>query len=108
LPASDKAEKYGGVPGVVTSFWSAGVSLPVPVRLARYFGGTAQFWLNQSIYDLRTAECFCQKRSALHVSTQQHEPTFPRKRILTTILNMRRNLLHYKVEVGRLATELAV
>jgi len=33
---------------------------------------------------------------------------FPRKRIFTTILNIRRNLLHCKVEVGRLAGELAV
>jgi hypothetical protein len=35
------------------------------MRLARYFGGTAQFWLNlQSIYDLRTAECSAQRSAA--------------------------------------------
>jgi addiction module HigA family antidote len=34
-----------------------GVTAEAAVRLARYFGGTAQFWLNlQSIYELRTAE----------------------------------------------------
>ena len=34
-----------------------GVTADTAVRLARYFGGTAQFWLDlQSIYDLRTAE----------------------------------------------------
>jgi addiction module HigA family antidote len=33
-----------------------GVTADTAMRLARYFGGTAQFWLNlQSIYDLRTA-----------------------------------------------------
>src|ERR1700730_9882722 len=35
------------------------------------------------------------------------EHTFPRKRIFTTILSVRRNLLHYKLEVGRLGTELS-
>ena len=34
-----------------------GVSADTAVRLARYFGGTAQFWLNlQALYDLRVAE----------------------------------------------------
>jgi addiction module HigA family antidote len=33
-----------------------GVTADTAMRLARYFGGTAQFWLNlPSIYDLRTA-----------------------------------------------------
>jgi hypothetical protein len=36
------------------------------VRLARYFGGTEQFWLNlQSIYDLRTAERSAATKRAL-------------------------------------------
>jgi plasmid maintenance system antidote protein VapI len=36
------------------------------MRLARYFGGTAQFWLNlQSIYDLRTAERSAETKRAL-------------------------------------------
>ena len=36
------------------------------VRLACYFGGTAQFWLNlQSIYDLRTAERSTETKRAL-------------------------------------------
>jgi len=34
-----------------------GVSADTALRLARYFGGDAQSWLNmQSAYDLRTAE----------------------------------------------------
>jgi addiction module HigA family antidote len=34
-----------------------GVSADTAVRLARYFGGDAQFWLNlQAMYDLRTVE----------------------------------------------------
>lgn len=34
-----------------------GVSADTALRLERYFGGEAQFWLNlQSAYDLRTAE----------------------------------------------------
>jgi addiction module HigA family antidote len=34
-----------------------GVTADTAVRLARYFGGTAQFWLNlQTMYDLRVAE----------------------------------------------------
>jgi plasmid maintenance system antidote protein VapI len=42
------------------------VQLPWPVPLARYFGGTAQFWLNlQSIYDLRTAERPAETKRAL-------------------------------------------
>jgi antitoxin HigA-1 len=36
------------------------------VRLARYFGGTAQFRLNlQSLYDLRTAEHSAETKRAL-------------------------------------------
>ncbi len=43
-----------------------GVTADTAVRLARYFGGTAQFWLNlQSIYDLRTAECSAETKRAL-------------------------------------------
>jgi hypothetical protein len=42
------------------------------------------------------------------LSTQQHEQTFPRKRIFTTILKMRCKLWIYNEKVGRLATELAV
>ena len=35
-------------------------------RLARYFGGTAQFWVNlQSIYDLRTTERSAETKRAL-------------------------------------------
>jgi hypothetical protein len=39
------------------------------------------------------------------LSTQQHEQTFPRKHIFTTILKIRCNLLIYNEKVGRLATE---
>jgi hypothetical protein len=42
------------------------------------------------------------------VSTQQHEQTFPRKRIFTMILNLRCKSFIYNRKVGRLATELAV
>jgi len=43
-----------------------GVTADTAVRLARYFGGTAQFWLNlQSIYDLRTAERAAETKRAL-------------------------------------------
>jgi addiction module HigA family antidote len=43
-----------------------GVTADTAVRLARYFGGTAQFWLNlQSIYDLRTAERSAETKRAL-------------------------------------------
>ena len=42
------------------------VTADTAVRLARYFGGTAQFWLNlQSIYDLRTAERSAETKRAL-------------------------------------------
>jgi addiction module HigA family antidote len=34
-----------------------GITADTAVRLARYFGGDAQFWLNlNAIYELRTAE----------------------------------------------------
>ena len=43
-----------------------GVTADTAVRLARYFDGTAQFWLNlQSIYDLRTAERSAETKRAL-------------------------------------------
>jgi addiction module HigA family antidote len=43
-----------------------GVTADTAVRLARYFGGTAQFWLNlQSIYDLRTTERSAETKRAL-------------------------------------------
>jgi plasmid maintenance system antidote protein VapI len=36
------------------------------MRLARYFGGTALFWLNlQLIYDLRTAERSAETKRAM-------------------------------------------
>ena len=84
------------------------VTADTAVRLPRFFGGTAQFWLNlQSIYDLRTAERSAETKRALReiepanlqwrlemirVSFAQtsrwqaHRPsaehTFPRKRII--------------------------
>lgn len=43
-----------------------GVTADTAMRLARYFGGTAQFWLNlQSIYDLRTAELSAETKRAV-------------------------------------------
>lgn len=40
-----------------------GVTADTALRLARYFGGDAQSWLNlQSIYDLRVAEIANQKK----------------------------------------------
>ena len=43
-----------------------GVTADTAVRLAYYFGGTAQFWLNlQSLYDLRTAERSAETKRAL-------------------------------------------
>jgi plasmid maintenance system antidote protein VapI len=42
------------------------VAADTAVRLAYYFGGTAQFWLNlQSLYDLRTAERSADTKRAL-------------------------------------------
>ncbi|MHB8723075.1 MAG: HigA family addiction module antitoxin [Steroidobacteraceae bacterium] len=43
-----------------------GVTADTAMRLARYFGGTAQFWLNlHSIYDLRTAEHSAETKRAV-------------------------------------------
>ncbi len=43
-----------------------GVTADTAMRLARYFGGTPQFWLNlQSIYDLRTAERSAETKRAM-------------------------------------------
>ncbi len=40
-----------------------GITADTALRLARYFGGDAQSWLNlQSIYDLRVAEIANQKK----------------------------------------------
>ena len=76
-----------------------GVTADTAVRLARYFGGTAQFWLNlQSIYILRTAERSAETKRALQeiaLSTQQHGQTFPRKCIFTMIFKIRCKLLIY-------------
>ena len=42
------------------------ITADTDLRLARYFGGAAQFWLNlQSIYDLRTAERSAETKRAL-------------------------------------------
>jgi addiction module HigA family antidote len=51
-----------------------GVTADTAVRLARYFGGTAQFWLNlQSIYDLRTAERSAEtKRAVREIEPLKH------------------------------------
>ena len=80
-----------------------GVTADTAVRLARYFGGTAQFWLNfQSIYDLLTAERSAETKRALReiaLSTQQNGQTFPRKRIFTTIREIRCKLLIYNENV---------
>jgi hypothetical protein len=51
------------------------------------------------------------KRSALReiaLSTQQHEQMFPRKRIFTTILEIRCKLWIYNEKVGRLGTAFAL
>src|ERR1700677_1678703 len=43
-----------------------GITADTAVRLARYFGGDAQFWLNlQSLYDFRTAARSAEKKRAL-------------------------------------------
>ena len=43
-----------------------GVTADTAVRLARYFGGDAQFWVNlQATYDLRTAERSAQTKKAV-------------------------------------------
>ncbi|MGO9892852.1 MAG: HigA family addiction module antitoxin [Bryobacteraceae bacterium] len=40
-----------------------GISADTALRLARYFGTTAEFWLNlQSLYDLRMAERKARRR----------------------------------------------
>jgi addiction module HigA family antidote len=40
-----------------------GITADTALRLARYFGGDAQSWLNlQSVYDLRVAEIANQKK----------------------------------------------
>lgn len=46
-----------------------GVSADTALRLARYFGGDAQSWLNlQTMYDLRVAEMAAGKRIAREVA----------------------------------------
>src|ERR1035441_9482481 len=46
-----------------------GVSADTAMRLARYFGGDAQSWLNlQTAYDLRVAEIANAKRIAREIS----------------------------------------
>ncbi len=43
-----------------------GISADTAVRLERYFGSSAQFWLNlQSAYDLRKAERSAETRKAV-------------------------------------------
>jgi addiction module HigA family antidote len=43
-----------------------GITADTAVRLERFFGGTAQFWLNlQSIYDLRVAERSAETKRAV-------------------------------------------
>jgi addiction module HigA family antidote len=86
-----------------------GVTADTDVRLARYFGGTAQFWLIlQSIYVPRTAERSAETKHApreIALSTQQNGQTFPRKRIFTTIREIRCKLWIYNEKVGRLGLE---
>ena len=49
-----------------------GVTADTALRLARYFGTTAQFWINlQAAYDLKSAE--------LEVGKQVREQVHPRK-----------------------------
>jgi addiction module HigA family antidote len=80
-----------------------GVTADTAVRLARYFGGTAQY-----IYVLRTAERSAESKRALReiaLSTQQNGQTFPRKRIFTTIREIRCKLWICNEKVGRLGLE---
>ena len=49
-----------------------GISADTALRLARYFGGDAQSWLNlQSMYDLRLAEIAAGKRIEREVAVME-------------------------------------
>jgi addiction module HigA family antidote len=53
-----------------------GITADTAMRLARYFNGTAKFWLNlQCIYDLRTAERSAKTKRAI----RQIEPLKARR-----------------------------
>ncbi len=50
-----------------------GVTADTALRLARYFGGDAQSWLNlQAVYDLRVAEIANRKKIEREVSPIDH------------------------------------
>ena len=50
-----------------------GVSPMMALRLARYFGGSAQWWLNmQSTYDLKVAEKEAAKKIEREVQPRDH------------------------------------
>ncbi len=51
-----------------------GITADTALRLARYFGGDAQSWLNlQAIYELRTAELANAKQIAREVPVRSRE-----------------------------------
>ena len=50
-----------------------GVSPLMALRLSRYFGGSAQWWLNmQSVYDLKMAEKAAAKQIEKEVRPREH------------------------------------
>ena len=50
-----------------------GVSPLMALRLSRYFGGSAQWWLNmQSVYDLKMAEKEAAKQIEKEVRPREH------------------------------------
>ena len=52
-----------------------GITADTALRLARYFGGDAQSWLNlQAVYDLRVAEIANRKKIEREVSPIDHNP----------------------------------
>jgi addiction module HigA family antidote len=52
-----------------------GITADTAVRLARYFGGTAQFWLNlQTMYDLRVAERSAETKRAIRQIDPLEQP----------------------------------
>lgn len=53
-----------------------GVSPLMALRLSRYFGGSAQWWLNmQSVYDLKLAEKEAAKQIEKEVRPREHAVT---------------------------------
>ena len=59
MSASELARKLGVPPNRVTAILNGqrGISGDTALRLAHFFGTSAQFWLNlQSLYELRVAE----------------------------------------------------